>query len=128
MKYTNVQSENEEKIKDIWSKMDFSTLTKADDVDLKKIEGMLSLRYNVLAGSELYLEKYTCICGKLLQSSDLIETALNNGHDPSFVLHTLLGNKYILNKPRTVRCSDCGTDSSKPLMYGQNGCYLCPKL
>ena len=41
---------------------------------------------------------------------DFVFTALVDAeHDKSFVLHTLVGNKYITNRPRRIRCSNCAT-------------------
>lgn len=43
-------------------------------------------------------------------NEDFILTALVDAkHDRSVIIQTFLGNKFVINKPRPVRCFNCGT-------------------
>jgi len=106
---------------------DPSRYVSSDAVDLAKIERLLDLADGVLSGQTLYLERYACeSCGKILAFSDFVRTSLQDaGHPKSFVVHTLLGSKYIDNKHRPVRCGNCDTVSVKPLNYMGNKYKCC---
>src|SRR5687768_8107079 len=86
--------------------------TKSDDEDFAKMERLLDVRPGTLSRSDTdyYLERLECeSCGRLLTTYDFIFTGLvDAGHPKSFILHTFIGNKFIVNEPRRVRCSACG--------------------
>ncbi|WP_299866351.1 hypothetical protein [uncultured Hoeflea sp.] len=86
-----------------------STLSTEEDV--KKIENILDLPENFLKGEELLLSGAVCInCERTLSFYDFVFTALvENWHDSSFIVHTLIGSKHFLNSARPLRCSNCGS-------------------
>jgi hypothetical protein len=86
--------------------------TRSDEADIQRIENILDLRRGTLAHDNFYVSKSECSCGKIITFYDFVFTALvEQWHDPSFIAHTLVGNKLILNQPRRLRCSICGTRS-----------------
>lgn len=88
---------------------DPNVFTKSDEEDIAKIERLLDMREGTLSCEEYYLENIRCECGRLLTVYDFVFTGLvDAGHSKSLILHTFIGNKYVLNNPRPVRCSDCG--------------------
>lgn len=83
--------------------------TKSDEEEIAKIERLLDAKEGTLQGEDYYLEKYQCECGRILTTYDFVLTGLiDAGHSKSLILHTFIGNKFVLNKPRPVRCSACG--------------------
>ena len=89
---------------------DPSKFTRADDEEVAKIERLLDITEGTLLSREddFYLEYMRCECGRVLTSYDFVMTALvDAGHSKSIVLHTFVGNKFVLNEPRPVRCSQC---------------------
>jgi len=96
---------------------DESKFTKVTDDDIARIEGLLQVLEGTLTDREMYLGHHICQCGRLLTMYDFIWSALDAGHDPSLVLHTLVGSKYISNPPRRVRCSDSGHYTPDGLRY-----------
>lgn len=97
---------------------DPSNYTLADDAEMAKIERLLDAKEGLLNRNDSYLEKYDCPCGRTLTTYDFTFTALvDAGHDKSLVLHTLIGNKRIINKARITRCTACSRLSVKPLTY-----------
>ncbi len=83
--------------------------TKADEDDIARIERLLDVRKGTLSGSDYYLGRYQCECGRLLTTYDFVFTGLvDAGHSKSLILHTFIGTKFVLNKPRPIRCSQCG--------------------
>lgn len=93
--------------------------TVCDEEDIRRMERLLDLRQGVLEGSTLRLQKANCgSCGRLLTFYDLVYTAIvDAGHPKSFVVHTLIGSKRILNKRRKIRCSTCNTVSDGEHVY-----------
>ena len=90
--------------------------TKSDANDLEKIENLLDLQPGILKGQDLYVGKAQCKCGRTFTFYDVVFTALvEQWHDSSFVAHTLLGRKFLINKPRHIRCSSCGVREAKCL-------------
>jgi hypothetical protein len=88
---------------------DPSKFTKASPEDIQRMERLLDVRAGTLANQEHFLERAECDCGRLLQPSDFVLTSLiDAGHSKSFVLHTFVGAKLIVNEARAVRCPDCG--------------------
>jgi hypothetical protein len=97
--------------------------TVSDKDDVNRIERLLDLRKGVLEGRPFRLAKGNCDhCARLLTFYDFVYTAIvDAGHPKSFIVHTLLGSKRILNKARKIRCSSCNTIS--PLYYPYNCDY-----
>lgn len=88
--------------------------TKSNKEDIKKIENLLQVRPGILDGIDFYVEPQECVCGRLLTFSDFIYTALvEQWHDPSFIVHVLVGSKYFVNEPRQITCSECGSNNKK---------------
>jgi len=82
--------------------------TKADADEIAKMERLLDVREGTLQGQDYYLQRYQCECGRVLTSYDFVFTGLvDAGHSKSLILHTFVGSKNVLNKPRRVRCSQC---------------------
>ena len=91
--------------------------TKSDPSDLQKIERLLEARDGLFKNENFYVKRSTCNCGHTLTFFDFIYTALKDaGHTKSFVLHTLVGSKFVINQARPLRCSECDT-LSEPLDY-----------
>lgn len=100
---------------------------RADDDDLRRIERILGLDDGALRPrGPYYLKVEDCrTCGKALQVSDFVLTALSDaGHPREFVAQVLLGDKKIAQRPRHVRCSSCGTLSAGRAQYWM-GAYAC---
>lgn len=103
-------------------------VTESDDEDRRKIERFLDVREGTLVGLELYLEYAECPNGHVLKPSDLVLTGLvDANHSKSFMLHTLIGTKLIVNRPRRIRCSRCGGQTDMTVGYGKPGNYGCTK-
>lgn len=108
--YESVRSADPDNFETMKDNKDRSQMTKSDAGDLRKIERLLELRLGLLEKEEYYVGKSTCTCGRILTFYDFVYTSLKDaGHSKSFVVHTLLGSKLILNKSRLVRCSSCDT-------------------
>lgn len=87
---------------------DSSKFTCSDANDIANLERLLDLNPGTLSVEKLYLQRSVCQCGKVQTMYDFVFTALIDAeHDKSFVVHTLIGNKYIINRARRVRCSQC---------------------
>ena len=100
--------------------------TRSDVDDLNKIERLLDLNQGTLAGQPHYLENFQCDCGRLLTMYDFVLTGLvDAGHSKSFILHTFVGNKFVINTPRQVRCSNCGRITTRAVNYGCSTNYFC---
>jgi len=92
--------------------------TKSDEEDIAKIERVLDVREGTLQGVDYYVGRYECECGSLLTTYDFVFTGLvDAGHSKSLILHTFLGNKFVLNPPRPIRCSQCGRLSETSAVY-----------
>lgn len=87
------------------------TLTPPEDIE--KIEDVLLLRRGVLSGEKMWVNKQSCKkCGRAPTFYDIVKTAVDHSHHSiSLMAHTLAGNKYIINQPRTALCAQC----SEPL-------------
>ena len=99
--------------------------TQSDAADVERIENLLDLAKGALSNKKFFISKGECSCGRTITFYDFVFTALvEQWHDPSFVAHTLLGNKRILNQPRTIRCSGCGSRGARYMDYEtpQYGC------
>lgn len=106
--YSQVTSLTEEQFLIARQRHDISKYVKSSQDDLRKIEAILDLREGVLSSEEYYLEKATCECGRGITFYDFVYTSIvDAGHPKSFVLHTLLGSKYVSNRARQIRCSSC---------------------
>ena len=93
------------------SKNTKSTLTSSED--MRRIERLLDLKEGILGDVSFFLTPYECQCGRMLSFYDFIFSALvEQWHDPSFIVHTLVGNKYFVNEPRPIRCSNCGRSTN----------------
>jgi hypothetical protein len=104
---------------------DDPTSTKSDAADVRAMEEFLELRHGALTGQSFYVDKHVCQCGRLLTFFDLVRSAVVDGHhSKSFVAHTLVGNKYIINPPRKTSCSNCAAPSERSCVYDndQYGC------
>lgn len=127
--YNRVTSTEPEYFRSVSEKSDFADetrFTRSDLEDVRKIERLLDVRDSTLNGDKYYLERYNCVCGRTLTFYDFVFTAvLDANHSKSFILHTLLGNKLVLNSPRMVRCSSCNRISEKQVRYGMPSSYLC---
>jgi hypothetical protein len=100
---------------------------RADKADMARIERFLDLDEGALDHRGPYFLKIgDCrLCGQPLRVSDFILTAmLDASHPKSFVAAVLLGDKKIVQKPRKVRCSCCGTLSQDEGQYFM-GDYAC---
>lgn len=95
--------------------------TVSDKGDISRIERLLDLKEGVLEGQKFRFQKINCEhCGRLITFYDLVYTSIvDGGHPKSFVVHTLVGSKRILNKGRKVRCSSCNT------VLGPKYYYMC---
>ena len=93
--------------------------TEADAKEIERIERLLDVNPGTLSGEPLYLEKKVCLhCGRLLTMYDFVLTALvDEGHTKSFILHTLIGDKYVVNDTKIVRCSACGVKTYRVCSY-----------
>ncbi|MFF2029328.1 hypothetical protein [Arthrobacter sp. NPDC058192] len=89
--------------------------TKSDSDDISKMERLLDLKEGALAGAEYYLERAECKgCGRILAMYDFVFTGIVDAdHPKSLIVHTFIGNKYVVNEPRPVRCSNCATINPK---------------
>lgn len=97
---------------------DPSKFTFADEEEIKKIEKLLDTEEGTLSKLEDYTERYECSCGRILTTYDAVFTGLVDAtHSKSFILHTLVGTKYIVTKAHQIRCSNCGELSCRPLGY-----------
>lgn len=129
--YDTVQSITEEEfLKKTIPRSEFENpekYTKSNEEDISKIERLLDVREGTLARDSYFLQKYICPCSRSLTIYDFAFTALiDANHNKSLILHTLVGAKRIVNKPRITRCSACSRQSSTPLTYSmevnQYGC------
>lgn len=128
--YSNVPSISEEEFRaraiPTQDLTDPEKYTKSDLEDLAKIERLLDLRSGLLNTDSYYLSKYICECGRKLTIYDFIFTALvDANHEKSLVIQTLIGNKFIINKPRIVRCSNCARQSHIFCSYEMASGYGC---
>jgi hypothetical protein len=117
--YNLVTSLTPEEFKKQTSK-DTTKYNEASDEEIQKMERLLDIQPGTLAAAGPYkLEKTKCdFCGRTLTMYDFIFTALvDANHSKSFVLHTLVGNKFVIQRPRTIRCSVCGTMSINSFKY-----------
>jgi hypothetical protein len=92
------------------------------------MERLLDIQPGTLAAAGPFkLEKGQCdFCGRTLTTYDFIFTALvDANHTKSFVLHTLVGNKLVIQRPRPMRCSACGTVSRVAWKYRMPKNYSC---
>src|SRR5207249_2994940 len=89
---------------------DPSIWTKSDEEDIARIERLLDVKRGTLSRNDLYLvARHQCECGRLLTTYDFVLTGLvDGGHSKSLILHTFIGSKFVLQKPRPIRCSQCG--------------------
>lgn len=111
--YNSISSLTEEEFKeksiDPSAAPDPDKFIKSDEEEIANIERLLDARSGLLKTDVFYFQKSTCECGRSLTMYDFIFTALIDAeHDKSFILHTLIGSKLILNRARKVRCSRCG--------------------
>jgi hypothetical protein len=93
--------------------------TKSDGEDLVRIERLLDVKEGTFPRDELYLvSRHYCECGRLLTTYDFVFTGLVDGnHSKSLILHTFVGDKFIVQKPRRLRCSSCGRLTARVERY-----------
>jgi hypothetical protein len=98
---------------------DINKFTQSDASDIDKIEALLDVRPGVLRGDQFFLERIDCKgCGRTLTIYDFVFSGLTDaGHNKSFILHTLVGNKFVINTARVIRCSACATLTTKAALY-----------
>jgi hypothetical protein len=98
---------------------DTRAYTRSSEEDIARVERLLDVREGTLQESgDFYIGRYECECGSLLTTYDFVFTALvDAGHSKSLILHTFLGNKFVLNPPRRMRCSQCGRLSERAETY-----------
>lgn len=109
--YNLVHSSTEEEFEEAKAKQGADSLTKVSDKDIEAIERLLDVKAGSLKDIDPFLfSSYTCECDKAITFYDFVLTALVDAdHSKSFVLHTLLGNKYVIQQTkRFTRCSSCG--------------------
>jgi hypothetical protein len=127
MEYSQIRSLNEQQFNAEMSRRTTVRFNTADANEVSRIEKFLDLRPSVLTSQQLRIEDMDCSCGKKLTFFDFIFTAVcDYGHSKSFVAHTLLGSKFIINQPRQVRCSSCLTLSPNAQNYQCFGYGCCP--
>jgi hypothetical protein len=98
---------------------DPSIWTRSDEEDIARIERLLDVKKGTLSRDDLYLvARYHCECGRFVTTYDFVLTGLvDAGHSKSFILHTFIGGKFVLQKPRPIRCSQCGRMSLRAETY-----------
>ncbi|MEM7154441.1 MAG: hypothetical protein AAF799_16460 [Myxococcota bacterium] len=103
--------------------------TKSDAEERAKTERLLDLKPGALADDDHYLAKYTCPCGRTLTFYDFVLTGIvDAGHAKSFIAEVFLGDEYVIQQPRKVRCSNCSRVTPRGFGYGcpQYGCSTHP--
>ena len=87
--------------------------------ELQKVERLLDVREGTLGGLQIFVGRASCTyCDQQLGINDIVRTGLNDaGHSKSAVLHTFLGNKYIIQPSRPVRCTQCNVYHPAPFSY-----------
>jgi hypothetical protein len=99
--------------------------TLSDAEDVKKTERLLEVTDGLLSSNPQYLERVDCECGRRLTMYDFVFTGLvDAGHSKSFILHTMLGSRLVVNTPRRVRCSSCSRETKGFHSYACGG-YSC---
>jgi hypothetical protein len=97
---------------------DESKFTRSNDEDIAKMERLLDLREGALAEDQYYLQRVECGCGRLLTMYDFVFTGLVDAeHSKSLVVHTFVGDKFIVNAPRRVRGSECARITDNECNY-----------
>ena len=83
----------------------------ASPTELQKVENLLDVQNGTLDKIEFFVKRANCeSCGNELGMNDVVRTALTDAkHTKSAVLHTLLGNKYVIDRPKGIRCAKCDT-------------------
>ena len=101
--------------------------TMSDEADIGRIERILDLKEGTLKGRVLHVQRQDCSgCQRQLTFFDVVHSAVvDAGHSKSFLVHTLLGSKYLVDKPRLVRCSACSVETPLPMWYVDSSGYGC---
>ena len=83
----------------------------ASPQELHEVEDLLDVQRGALDKVEFFVKKANCEnCGKELGMADVVRTAIKDAkHSKSAILHTLGGSKYIVDRPKEIRCSNCDT-------------------
>ena len=92
----------------------------SDGGDVRKMERLLDAPEGSLdRGGPYCLSAGSCVCcGRDLTMYDFVFTALVDANHPkSFVYQILAGDKRVIQSPRRVRCSSCGTVTSQTAQY-----------
>lgn len=127
LEYSKIKSVTPDAFAAMRQKHRISGYVKSDARDLRRIEDLLELRPGLLAGEEFYVSRYDCSCGHTLTFYDFVHTALvDAGHSKSFVLHTLLGSKFVINQARRLRCSECTSEGESLDYITPNYCCCRP--
>lgn len=129
--YSSVESLSKEDFLKSTVSLRSADLRATPDEDIRKMEEFLEVAPGVLQ-QEYRMGKHECNCGRELSFLDFVVTAVQDWkHPKSFILHTLVGNKYIVNEPRPIRCTNCsaiasnaewGPDVGPIYMSNQYGC------
>ena len=93
--------------------------TRSDEEDIARIERLLGVKRGTFSRDDLYLvARHNCECGRLLTTYDFVFTGLvDANHSKSLVLHTFVGDKFVVQKPRRIRCSQCGRLTARAERY-----------
>ena len=104
---------------DSQTKFPSGTPRKATATELRQVETLLEVQPDTLSKLDFYMESLRCqSCGNEIGIYDFVHTAINDaGHSKSFILHTFVGTKHIINEPRHVQCSRCEEMSLNPMGY-----------
>lgn len=108
---------------------DTSSFYKASQEDKACIERLLDVRPGTLDAENMYLQNSECDgCGKQHTPYDFYFTALvDTDHSKSVILHTTVGVKMVIQRPRRIRCSICGTRAVRESVYSMLS-YGCEEL
>ncbi|WFS68235.1 hypothetical protein CFBP4996_19670 [Agrobacterium leguminum] len=129
MNYNSVQSMeeiefNKKRVSD--HELEDSNKFEVTSSDVKaRIERLLDVLPGTLGDTPYYFQSGACPNGHKLSMYDFVFTALiDAGHHKSFILHTLVGTKRVVNAARLVRCSVCAEWSPSGHAYNMSN-YAC---
>lgn len=82
------------------------SMRKATEEEIQKLEDYLEVQRGVLKNIEWWGSDVKDNDGSNIGILDFVRTAVeDSNHSKSFILHVLIGNKHIINPPRTIRTS-----------------------
>jgi len=81
----------------------------ASQDELQKVETILDVQKGTLNQVKFFVEKANCQkCDAELGMNDVVKTTIEDaGHSKSAILHTLVGSKYIVDRPKNIHCAHC---------------------